>query len=211
MILSYVRTIILYLILLLVIRLMGKRQLGQLEPSEFVVTMLVANLAAIPMQDGGIPLWSGVLPILTVLGLELVLTLLSLKSVLFRKVLCGTPVILIENGILLQENLKKTRLTLDEFRATLRQNNILDLGSVKYAILETGGALAVFPYSSSQSEPILPITIIQAGKLAREDLRRAGKDRSWLRKVLKGTPARDVLLLTVDETGTQRCIRKEKP
>ena len=211
MILSYVRTIILYLILLLVIRLMGKRQLGQLEPSEFVVTMLVANLAAIPMQDGGIPLWSGVLPILPVLGLELVLTLLSLKSVLFRKVLCGTPVILIENGILLQENLKKTRLTLDEFRATLRQNNILDLGSVKYAILETGGALSVFPYSSSQSEPILPITIIQDGKLDRGDLRRAGKDSSWLRKVLKGTPARDVLLLTVDETGTQRCIRKEKP
>lgn len=211
MILSYVRTIILYLILLLVIRLMGKRQLGQLEPSEFVVTMLVANLAAIPMQDGGIPLWSGVLPILTVLGLELVLTLLSLKSVAFRKVLCGSPVILIENGVLLQENLKKTRLNLDELRATLRQNNILDLGSVKYAILETGGSLSVFPYSSSQSEPILPITIIQDGKLDRQDLRRAGKDSCWLRKVLKGTPARDVLLLTVDETGTQRCIRKEKP
>ena len=98
MILSYIRTILLYLILILVIRLMGKRQIGQMEPAEFVVTMLVANLAAIPMQDGGIPLFSGVVPILTVLGVELVLSAVSLKSSKVRKLLCGKPVILIDNG-----------------------------------------------------------------------------------------------------------------
>ena len=98
MILSYIRTIVLYLVLIVVIRLLGKRQLGQMEPSEIVVTMLVADLASIPMQDGAIPLLSGLIPILTVLGLELLLSSLSLRSIRFRKLLCGKPVILIENG-----------------------------------------------------------------------------------------------------------------
>ena len=98
MILSYVRTVILYLVLICVIRLMGKRQIGEMEPGEFVVTMLVANLAAIPMQDSGIPLLSGLVPILTVLGLELVLSGAILRSVKLRRLLCGKPVILIDNG-----------------------------------------------------------------------------------------------------------------
>ena len=120
MLLSYVRTIILYLVLIAVIRLMGKRQVGQLEPSEFVVTMLVANLASIPMQDGGIPLYTGLVPILTVLGLELILSGLVLQSVPLRRLLCGKPVILIENGRILQNNLRRTRITLDELTGQLR-------------------------------------------------------------------------------------------
>ena len=120
MILSYIRTIVVYLVLIAVIRLMGKRQIGQMEPSEFVVTMLVANLASIPMQDGAIPLYSGVVPIVTVLGLELVLSALSLRSLKLRRLLCGKPVILIENGQLLQDNLRKTRITLDELSGHLR-------------------------------------------------------------------------------------------
>ena len=146
MILSYLRTIILYLVLIAVIRLMGKRQIGQMEASEFVVTMLVANLASIPMQDTGIPLFSGFVPIVTVLGLELVLSHLSLRSIRLRKLLCGKPVILIENGNILQENLRKTRVTLDELTGHLREKDVLDLGSVQYAILETNGNLSVFPY-----------------------------------------------------------------
>ena len=107
MILSYTRTIILYAILIAVIRLMGKRQIGQMEPSEFVVTMLVANLAAIPMQDGAIPLLSGLIPILTVLGMELILSYLAMRSIRLRKLLCGKPVILIENGRVVQQNLRQ--------------------------------------------------------------------------------------------------------
>ena len=114
MLLSYIRTILLYLILILVVRLMGKRQIGEMEPAEFVVTMLLANLAAIPMQDTGIPLLSGLVPILTVLGVELILAVLSMRSLRFRQILCGKPVILMENGVVLQENLSKTRVTLDE-------------------------------------------------------------------------------------------------
>ena len=104
MLLTYIRTIILYLVLIAVIRLMGKRQIGEMEPAEFVVTMLVANLAAIPMQDGGIPLYSGVIPILTILGLELVLSWGSMRFIFLRRLLCGKPVILIDNGKILRQN-----------------------------------------------------------------------------------------------------------
>ena len=120
MILSYIRTVVLYLVLIFSVRLMGKRQIGQMEALEFVVTMLVANLASIPMQDGAIPLYSGLVPILTVLGLELVLSGLILYSVHLRKFFCGKPVILIDNGKILRENLRKTRVTLDELTGHLR-------------------------------------------------------------------------------------------
>ena len=137
MILSYFRTIVLYLVLILCVRLMGKRQIGEMEPTEFVVTMLLANLAAIPMQDGAIPLYSGLVPILTVLGSELVLSGLIMSSVVLRKLLCGKPVILIDNGKLVQENLRRTRVTLDELTGHLREKDVLDIRTVQYAILET--------------------------------------------------------------------------
>lgn len=211
MILSYFRTIVLYLILILAIRLMGKRQIGEMEASEFVVTMLVANLAAIPMQDSGIPLYSGLVPILTVLGVELVLSCLTMKSVVFRRFLCGKPVILIENGKLLQDNLRRTRITLDELTGHLREKDVLDIRTVQYAILETDGNLSVFPYPKEQpasakdagiqvKPQYLPVTIIEDGYLSRENLEKAGKDDAWVRRVLeeRGAQQRDTLLLTVD-------------
>ena len=149
MILSYIRTIILYLVLIFCIRLMGKRQIGQMEPSEFVVTMLVANLAAIPMQDEGLPLYGGLVPMLTVLGMELVLSGAMLRSIRLRKFLCGKPVILIDNGKILQENLRRTRVTLDELTGHLREKDVLDIGSVQYAILETDGIFLFFPFPRS--------------------------------------------------------------
>ena len=145
MILSYFRTLFLYLVLIFAVRLMGKRQIGEMEPAEFVVTMLVANLAAIPMQDGAIPLYSGLVPILTVLGMELVLSGLILRSVRLRQLLCGKPVILIDNGKILQENLKSARINLDELTGQLRAKDVLDIRTVQFAILETGGDLSVFP------------------------------------------------------------------
>jgi uncharacterized membrane protein YcaP (DUF421 family) len=191
---------------------MGKRQIGQMEPSEFVVTMLVANLASIPMQDGAIPLFSGVIPILTVLGLELLLTALSMMNLKFRKLLCGKPVILIENGKILQDKLKLTRVTLDELTGHLREKDILDPRTVQYAILETNGNLSVFPYpkhspASAREAGIqvkdhsIPITIVSDGKLLAENLHIAGKDRAWLDKILqqKNTAQQDTFLLTVDK------------
>jgi len=211
LIISYLRTILLYAILIAVIRLMGKRQIGQMEPSEFVVTMLVANLASIPMQDNAIPLFSGVVPILTVLGMELVLSALSLRSLSLRKVLCGKPVILIENGKILQKNLEKTRVTIDELTGHLREKDVLDLRSVQYAILETNGNLSVFPYPKERPatareagiqtrKQYLPLTIISDGKLLAENLQKANKDTQWVQKVLAQYDAsiQQTWLLTVD-------------
>ena len=114
MILAYVRTVILYLVLIASVRIMGKRQIGQMEPTEFVVAMLIADLAAVPMQDGAIPLLSGIVPLLTVLGLELTVSFLVMKSLRLRRCLCGRPVILIDNGRVLQDNLRRTRITVEE-------------------------------------------------------------------------------------------------
>jgi len=217
LILSYIRTILLYLVLIAVVRMMGKRQIGQMEPSEFVVTMLVANLASIPMQDGGIPLFSGVVPIVTVLGLELVLSALSMKSTKLRKILCGKPVILVENGNILQKNLKKTRITLDELTGHLREKDVLDLQAVQYAILETNGNLSVFPYPKEKpasakeagvqvKKQYLPVTIISDGEIMQKNLAKVGKDTAWVHRVLgeRQATVADTWLLTVD--GSDRIV-----
>lgn len=208
----------------MVIRLMGKRQIGQMEPSEFVVTMLVANLAAIPMQDGGIPLFSGLVPILTVLGVELVLSVLSLRNIYFRRILCGKPVILIENGKILQHNLNKTRVNLDELTGHLREKDVLDISCVQYAILETNGNISVFPFPEAcpanakdagipVTQQYLPITIVSDGHLLQKNLEKAGKDHAWLQHTLKtyNTGLQDTWLLTVDHADNIVFYPKEAP
>jgi hypothetical protein len=222
MILSYFRTLFLYLVLIFAVRLMGKRQIGEMEPAEFVVTMLVANLAAIPMQDGAIPLYSGLVPILTVLGMELVLSGLILRSVRLRQLLCGKPVILIDNGKILQENLKSARINLDELTGQLRAKDVLDIRTVQFAILETSGDLSVFPYpkekpASAKDAGVqatgqhLPVTVVEDGYLSRENLERAKKDKVWLEKVLSqhNCGIQDTFLLTVDESGQVVWLGKE--
>ena len=222
MLLYYLRTMILYLVLIASVRLMGKRQVGQMEPSEFVVTMLVANLASIPMQDEGIPLFSGVIPILTVLGAELVLSVASMGSIRLRRILCGKPVILMENGRILQENLRKTRITLDELTGHLRLKDVLDLNTVQFAILETNGDISVFLYpphrpASAREAGIqagkqaLPVTIIDDGRLLKKNLPVAQKDENWVKRVLNAhnSTLEDTFLLTVDEADTILWLPKE--
>ena len=222
MLLSYLRTIILYLILIGVVRLMGKRQIGQMEPTEFVVTMLVANLAAIPMQDGGIPLLSGLVPILTVLGVGMILSVLSMRFVLLRRWLCGKPVILIENGKILQDNLRRTSITMDELTGHLREKDVLSIEQVQFAILEPDGNFSVFhfpqfkPISAKDagieaSQQFLPITIIEDGHLFRENLDLSGKDDSWLSRILQEHHAliSTTWLLTVDKIDHIHFVPKE--
>jgi len=222
LLISYLRTAFLYLVLILSIRMMGKRQIGQMEASEFVVTMLVANLASIPMQDSAIPLYSGLLPILVVLGMELTLSGLILRSVLVRRFFCGKPVILIDNGKVLLENLRKTRVTLDELTGHLRSKDVLDIQTVQFAVLETDGSLSVFPYPEEKpatakeagiqtQKQYLPITIIEDGYVSKDNLKKAGKDQRWLDKTLDRNHAtrQDTLLLMVDQGEHVIFLRKE--
>ena len=220
---SFYRTVLFYALLMVSLRLMGKRQIGQMEPSEFVVSMMLANLATIPMENQDISLMEGVLPIATLLALELGMSFVIMKSVVMRKYLCGKPVNLIDNGKLLLDSLRRNRVTLDELTGHLRQKDVLDIRSVQYAILETDGSLSVFPFPQEKPAsakdagiPVekqhLPITIIEDGYVSRDNLKKAGKDEAWLNRVLDShnTRREDAFLLTVDEEGTVTYIGKEQ-
>lgn len=220
---SFVRTVILYLVLTAGMRLLGKRQIGQLEPSEFVVSMLIADLAAVPMQNTGIPLLQGLVPMVTVLGLGLVFSGITMLSVPLRNLLCGRPIILIENGKLNQSNLRLTRITLDELTGHLRQKDVLDITTVQYAILETDGSLSVFPFPKDApatakeagihpKKQYLPVTVVEDGYICADSLKQAGKDEIWLQKVLaeRKTTAAETFLLTVDGNDHIHWIGKER-
>ena len=143
MVLIFVRTIIIYIIVLLVMRGMGKRQIGQMQPFELVIAMMIADLAATPMSEIGIPITYGLIPILGLLVMHILISILNLKSIKFRELICGKPRILIYRGKIDQTALKKENFTINELQERLRNNNITNLGEVEYAILETSGQVTV--------------------------------------------------------------------
>ena len=221
MIIAYIRSVILFVILIIAVRLMGKRQIGEMEPSEFVVTMIIANLATVPMQDSATPLFSGVIPILTILSLELLLSVLSMHSVFLRRVLCGKPEILVHNGQINQKAMKSGRINADELSELLRQSGITDLNEVQYAILETNGNLSILPYpenapASAKDAKIkvagrdLPITLISNGRLMKKNFPVAQVDRNWIDKTLRkhNLRVKDVYLLTLEASGKMYLAEK---
>lgn len=223
MFISFIRTIILYLIIILTLRVLGKRQVGELEPSELVVAILISDLAAVPMQDIGIPLLSGVIPIITLLALELVISEISMNSLRFRAFLCGKPAFIILDGKIDQKAMAKNRLTLDELGECLRRNNILNVEDVKYAILETNGQLSTFPYpqyapltpkdmNKKPQELEYPVTVISCGRVMKENLTSVGKDEEWLRQQLfqANLTQKDVFLLTATGSGQVHIVKKEE-
>lgn len=165
MVTAFVRTILLYFIIMLGLRLMGKRQIGELEPAELVLTMLISDLAAVPMQDFGIPLLNGVVPIVTLLALSMLLSYGCMRSIRLRRLVCGSPTTLIKDGQLQQAAMRANRFTLDELIEALRSQGVTDLTTVKYAILETDGQLSVLLYPAEQ-----PATPKQLGRAVKDDL-----------------------------------------
>lgn len=225
MVTAFFRTIILYLLLMVGLRLLGKRQIADLEPSELVLTLIISDLAVVPMQDYGIPIINGVLPIVTLLCLSLLLSFFNLKSIRFRALACGTPAVIIRDGKIVQQNMAKNRLTLDELFEQLRGQGYSDLKAVKYAILETSGQLSILPYTreaplTAQTAGMavvdrvtLPVLVINDGHVMDENLTACGYDRKWLAEQLaehKLHEPREVFFMTVDEDGTVLCIAKEE-
>ncbi len=220
----FIRTIILYFLIMFGLRLMGKRQIGQLEPAELVLTMMVSDLATVPMQDIGLPLLAGVIPIFTLLCLSLLLSQLSLKSIVFRELTCGQPSILIRDGVVQQEAMRKNRFTLNELLEQLRIQGISSIRDVKYAVLENSGQLSVLPRASCQpptaaqlkltveDDVTLPTILINDGQVVQHGLSASGKNEKWLQKELRQRgfdSPEQVFLLTMDEHGSIFCIRKE--
>ncbi len=224
MITAFFRTVILYLILMLALRLLGKRQIADLEPSELVLTLTISDLASVPMQNYGIPLINGVLPILTLLCLSMLVSFLSLKSIRFRAIVCGKPAIIVRDGQIMQQSMARNRLTVDELFEQLRTQGYSDLHAVKYAILETNGQLSILPYTKESpltpqdagfdlaDRVTLPVFLINDGHIMADNLAISGHDRKWLHQQLEKnglTSPEQVFLMTVDDTGSIICIKKE--
>ena len=223
MAIAFTRTVILYALIIVGIRLMGKKQVGELEPTELVFAMLISDLAAVPMQDFGIPLLFGVIPIVILLAITMALSVLSLKSIRFRNLICGRPSVIMEHGSILQAALAKNRFTVDELLEELRLQGITDLSTVKYAILENSGRVSVILYEAYQpatpeqlnlkpEDEGLPLIIISDGRVLDQNLRLRNLDRHWLQQQLtehKHTSPTQVFLLTVDETGRTYYVPKE--
>ena len=223
---AFARTVILYFLIMTGLRLMGKRQIGELEPGELVLTMMISDMATVPMQDFGIPLLAGVIPILTLLALSMLLSQLSLSSIRFRALACGTPSVLIREGVLQQEAMRKNRYTLDELLEELRGQGFTGVEEVKYAVLENSGHLSVLPWARCQpptaeqlgvaveEDVTLPVVLVNDGRLLRRNLEAQGLDEAWLREALRKeglSSHREAFLVTMDETGRVSCVKKEGP
>lgn len=191
----FVRTIILYLLVVCIMRVMGKRQIGELQPFELVVAIMLSDLASVPMQDTGIPLIHGIIPLLTLMLLQILFSLITLKFQGARKLICGVPSILIKNGTVLEDELIKQRFNLDDLMEDLRIAGYINITDIEYAILENSGKLSIIPkfakapmmkedIKASGDEEILPIGIILDGKLNKDNLKVSGHDINWLMKKL---------------------------
>ena len=219
-----IRTVVLYLFIVVGIRLLGKHQIGELEPSELVLTLIIADLASVPMQDNGIPLLSGLIPIVVLLAVSTILSVLCTKSLRFRALLCGKPTVVVENGRVLQGQLKRSHLTIDELLEELRIQGYTDIHTIKFALLETNGQLSVLPFASEKpvtaaqmgvaaQETGLPVVLVSDGRLLEHNLKGRGYESVWLEKQLAShglTSPRQAFLLTVDETGATYCIPKKE-
>lgn len=215
MLIVILRTLILYSFVVIFMRIMGKRQIGQLQPFELVVTLMLSELAAIPMQNTGIPLINGIVPILTLVVAQIVLSYVSLKSERVRGVICGTPSVLIENGKIVEPELQRLRYNLSDLLEQLRAKNVPNISDVEFAILETSGQLSVIP--KPQRRPLIPddinlptdyegipYTVIMDGHVIHKNLTKMNLDIPWLDEELKKAgidSPKQVLFASVDSRG----------
>ena len=223
MLIIFIRSILLYIIVLIVMRLMGKREIGQLQPFELAISIMIADLASTPMADTGIPLTNGIIPILALLVMHLVISILNIKSIKARQILCGKPSILIYRGKINEKNLKKERFTVNELEERLRGNNIVNIGDVEYAILETSGQITVIQKPNKRTtipedfgiEPEyegIAYDLIVDGKVMYENLKILKKDYDWLKKQVNKFEIlpEQALLATIDGKGNFFCQKKEE-
>lgn len=224
MLINFFRSIILYIIVLIVMRLMGKREIGQLQPFELAISIMISELASIPMTDVGIPLSNGIIPILGLLLMHLLISFINLKSTKVRQLICGKPAILIYRGRIDEEQVRKERFTLNELEEKLRSNNVMDIGDVEYAILETSGDVSVIQKPNKRTVTpedlnIMPeyegITydLVIDGKVLKENLNKIGKSYEWLKKQTDKFQMmpEEALIVTINGKGRIFCQKKESP
>lgn len=221
MISTVFRTLILYIAVTIAIRLMGKRQIGDMQPNELVVTLLISEIAAIPLQDTEQPVFVGIAAIFMLVFLEIIISILTLKSFFVRKIFSGKSVIIIKNGVIDQQAMRDVRMTVVDLIELLRGQNVFNINEVAFAVLEVNGNLSVLLKKDAQTLSVkdidltlpddnLSLPVISDGKIVRESLDALKIKPSYIQKVLKteNTTAKDVFLMTLDRDGNQTIIKK---
>ena len=222
MIITFIRAIFLYIIVLIVMRLMGKREIGQLQPFELAISIMIADLASIPMADTGIPITNGIIPILGLLVMHLIISVINIKSIRAREIICGKPAILIYRGKIDEKVLKKERFTINELQERLRGNNVVNIGDVEYAILETNGQVTVIQKPNKRTTTPedfnimpeyegIPYDLVVDGKIMYDNLKLIQKNYEWLKKQVEkfGFEPEQALIVTLDGKGQIFCQQKE--
>lgn len=216
----FIRAMLLYVVVVFAIRLMGKRQLGELQPSEFVITILISNIATLPIENAGVPMLMGIVPILTLVCLDVIMSAATLKSRKLRRIISGSPKIIIQGGTLIQKQLRELRYTADDVLEALRSQGIFDISEVQYAVIETTGAVSAYLKSSKQplsgedtapaDDP--PQVVIDDGDVIKRSLSFLGLNDQWLKQTLddENITRHDVFLMTAKSDGSFKIIRKEK-
>lgn len=209
MLIITIRTILLYMLIVFSLRLMGKKQLGELQPSELVTTIMISNIATLALEDSSTPMLMGVVPILMIVCLDVIMSGIMLKSRKIRKIISGTPKVIISNGIIDQALLKNLRYTIDDVAEAMHEQGIFDISQVQYAIVETNGKINFLQKDNNAKNP--PEIIIKDGEIAKESLTRTGLGEGWVREILKEQKQKEatVFIMSADSDGNPVIVPKE--
>lgn len=222
MFITLIRTSVLYIFVIAIMRMMGKRQIGELQPTELVVTLLLSEIIAIPMQDNDISLVSAIVPVLVLVGFEILISVIGLKSVKIRSLMQGNSIIIIRDGKLDLKKIKELRFTIDDILEALRQKDIFDISKVQYAVVETNGTISVM--LKPEYEPVtredlslefpdsgMPCAVIIDGRIIKTDFNSCNMTMEKLKKIIKKDKinVENTLLMTIDKKGNKTIIGKD--
>ena len=221
MAISAIRTVIIYVFIIGAMRIMGKRQLGEMQPSELVVTLMISDLATVPMQESGAPLSGGLIPIMLLVALEIILSGIMLKSPFFQRIVSGKPKVVVDNGKVDIAALKALRLSVEDLMEALRQQGYFDLREIQYAIVESGGKISALPNTGSRPATCndvgaevqdigMPMVVISDGTISEWAMQICGVSRKWVDDTLKKNKCgvSDVFILVADRSRAYTLMRK---
>lgn len=222
MAIALVRTFLLYGVIIIAVRIMGKRQISELQTNELVVTMLISDLASIPMQDTGQPLLSGLIPIMILVSCEIIVSVVMLKSSKFRKLICGYPLIVIRDGKIDQKQMNRLRMSTEDLFQQLRQLDVFSLSDVSYAIVETNGKMSVLKKAPQQEvtpeilnlsvpSESLEVIVVSDGQIEESSLEFVGLGEDFIKNTLdkEGIQMKDVFIMTANKNSQYNIIKKE--
>ena len=209
MLIITIRTVLLYFLIVFSLRLMGKKQLGELQPSELVTTIMVSNIATLALEDASTPMLMGVIPILMIVSLDVIMSGVLLKSTKMRKAFSGTARVIISDGVIDQKEMKNLRYTIDDLTEAMREQGIFDISQVQYAIVETTGKINFFQKEQPAQNP--PEVIIHDGEINKDGLYRTNLGKGWVKSILKDskTEIKKVFFMSADRNGAYFLINKE--